>query len=257
MFRLPVSQLEITVRQPAGGEDLLLLESAEGGVNLAMALIRRVTRTADGGRVDAATLAVTDLEAILLLIRREVFGDLVRTDAWCQAEACRARFDISFRISEFLAHQRVQRPKWVEAAAEPGWFRLTQGAAEFRVPCAQDLADAAGAARPDCELMERCVRPAKLPAALERRVERALESMAPGLSQEMRAQCPECGAGMEVYFDVSQFVLRELRDQAAYIYRDIHLLASNYHWPEAKILNLPRNRRLQYAEMLAQAGGLG
>ena len=50
--------------------------------------------------------------------------------------------------------------------------------------------------------------------------------------------------------DPRQFTLRELRDQAVFIYEDTHLLAEHYHWPEAEILALPRERRLRYAQMV-------
>jgi hypothetical protein len=56
-----------------------------------------------------------------------------------------------------------------------------------------------------------------------------------------------------MYFDVQQFVLRELRDQATFLYEDVHLVASQYHWPESGILDLPSRRRVQYAEMIAEA----
>ena len=55
---------------------------------------------------------------------------------------------------------------------------------------------------------------------------------------------------MNVYFDVRQFVLRELRDHARTVLEDVHLLAFHYQWPEKDILALPRQRRLHYANAL-------
>jgi hypothetical protein len=59
---------------------------------------------------------------------------------------------------------------------------------------------------------------------------------------------------VEVYFDVETYVLREWSDRAAGIYQDVHLLALHYKWPEDRILALPRNRRMQYVEMLRDQG---
>ena len=53
---------------------------------------------------------------------------------------------------------------------------------------------------------------------------------------------------MNFYFDVQQFVLRELRDHAASVYEDVHLLAFHYKWTEEDILRLPRSRRAHYTE---------
>ena len=78
-----------------------------------------------------------------------------------------------------------------------------------------------------------------------------MDAMAPSLSDALKGSCPECGAALEMYFDVQQFVLRELRDQATFLYEDVHLVASQYHWPESSILDLPSRRRAQYAEIIA------
>jgi hypothetical protein len=49
-------------------------------------------------------------------------------------------------------------------------------------------------------------------------------------------------------------VLRELRDHAATIFEDVHLLAVYYKWPEEDILALPRSRRLRYGAALRDQG---
>jgi hypothetical protein len=59
---------------------------------------------------------------------------------------------------------------------------------------------------------------------------------------------------MQFSFEIVAFVLRELRDHAAAIYQEVHLLALNYQWPEEHILALPRERRTYYAEALRSQG---
>ena len=76
-----------------------------------------------------------------------------------------------------------------------------------------------------------------------------MEVLAPSLAHDLQGQCPECGAVVEVYFDPLQFSLCELRQEAAFLYEDVTLLARCYHWSEADILTLPRQRRLRYAEL--------
>jgi len=81
-----------------------------------------------------------------------------------------------------------------------------------------------------------------------------MEAIAPAFSRSMVGRCPECNQAFDFHFDVFSFVLRELRNHAASIYQDVHLLALHYKWPERQILKMPRSRRLQYVEMLRDQG---
>jgi hypothetical protein len=141
----------------------------------------------------------------------------------------------------------------VESAPdEAGWFRFRGASAApvlFRPPTAADQMDAVGRPDPVRALWQRCVRHDTVNAALRRRIETALATLAPPLSDELEGRCFECGRTVPIFFDVSQFVLTELRDAAGAIYDDVHLLASRYHWLEAAILALPRARRTRYAEL--------
>jgi hypothetical protein len=80
-------------------------------------------------------------------------------------------------------------------------------------------------------------------------VETAMETMAPSLCTDLAGTCPECGAGVEAIFDPLHFTLRELRDQASFVYEDVCSIAHHYHWSEADILALPSARRTRYAEL--------
>lgn len=82
-----------------------------------------------------------------------------------------------------------------------------------------------------------------------------MEKLAPPFSGEIEGQCPECGARVNFWFDVAAYVLRELRFDAELLYEDIHQLAMRYHWSEQEILNLPRQRRMQYVELALLQGG--
>lgn len=254
MFRLPVSGLEVVLQQPTGAEDLLLLEALPGSTDLALALIARVAQPSGGAVLNWDALTITDLETMLLLLRRMVFGDLVRADFICPTDGCRAHIDVAFRIGDYLAHHKPHPPRGLEPADEAGWFRFREEPVKFRLPNAADQMAIAHEPQPDRELIRRCIQPAKIPARLRQRVEGAMESLAPNLSHALQGKCPECQTAVGVYFDVQQFILQELRDQAAFVYGDIHLLALHYHWSEERILTLPRNRRVYYAEMLRQGG---
>lgn len=250
---LPVSGLAVTLNPLTGAEEMLLLEAAsdQGEAALVLALLERVARTTPD-RPDWAGLAITDADALLLSLRQAVFGDRMQAESACPDPECGARIDLSLSVAAYLAHHAVTWPRGVETEEESGWFRLRDTAITFRRPTLGDQIAAARQADPAAALQERCLRPFPLPARRRQQVERALEALAPSLNGALQALCPECGASLLLPFSPRAFTLRELREQAAFLYADIHLLAREYHWPEAAILSLPRRRRLHYAEAIRQ-----
>ena len=254
--RLPISGIEVILREPVGAEDILLLEAPAFDTAFALELIARLASPAHGQAVEWSDLCVTDLDALLLLLRQKLLGNLIRTDILCPAADCGARIDVAFRIGEYLAHHRPRTARHVEAADEPGWFRLRNTPVSFRLPTVADQLVVAQASKPERELIRRCIRPTEISARLLKRVETAMETLAPSLSQDLQGQCPQCEMNVDMYFDVQQFVLSELRDQARFMYEDVHVLALHYHWSQAEILALPRGRRTHYAEMIQQERSL-
>ena len=250
MFRLPVSGLEVRLRHPSGAEDVSLLEAREYDMRLQLALLSSLAQPAGVAEVEWATLTVTDLDALLLHLRQLVFGDLIQADMNCPSAGCGARVDVVFRIGDYLKHHEPHNARGVEKANEDGWFRLRQTSVEFRLPTGADQIAVTGHAQAERELIRRCVRPSKTPARLLKRVETAMGALAPSLSDFVRGTCAECGATVDIFFDPQHFILRELRDQARFVYVDVHLIAERYHWTEADILALPRERRINYAETI-------
>jgi hypothetical protein len=246
-----VTGLEVSLRPPAGVEDVFLREATYDGPLLSLALVERLVRTADGETIDWSSLPVTDIEALLIALRQQVFGDRINTDLPCLAPACGTRMDVSFRLSEYLIYHRPHRPRGVvDSDAESDWYQLRDADVRFRLPNVADQVAARYSPQPVRELVRRCIQPEDAPARERRRAENAMSALAPSLSHELEAQCPECHARVAFYFDVQHFVLSELRGQAAYVYEDVHLIAQSYHWPEDVILALPLSRRLRYAELV-------
>lgn len=254
--RLPVSGMEVMLRQPTGAEDMLLLEASTYDAALALQLIAHLASPANGLAVEWSTLCVTDLEALLLLLRQMLFGDLISTDVICPAKDCGKRVDVAFRIGEYLAHHSPRTARGVEPADEAGWFRFRDVPVSFRLPNAADQVIVSQLPKPEYELIQRCIRPTQISARMLKRVETAMEALAPGLSDNVHGVCPECGATVTMYFDAQQFTLSELCNQAMLIYEDVHVLAKHYHWSQAEILALPRSRRAHYTEMVHQERSL-
>jgi hypothetical protein len=250
MIHLPVSQTEVRLRPPTGADDLQLLEMAGNDpLDISVAWLDALGQRADGSPLDAASLPLTDLEWLLLEQRRLLLGEEITARSRCIAARCGALTDIGFRIGEYLAHHQPRIPKQVKRAELPGWFRLCNAAVLFRPPTGADVAAVRRLPHPEKELARRSLHPETASAVERRRVERALEALAPGLSGEVEGRCPECGMISRFWFDVHGYIQRELRFDAELLYEDVNLLAGRYHWEEQRILALPRARRVHYAEL--------
>ena len=282
---LPVSGQRVVLCAASGTEDLLLLEGRESDLALALALVNRLVRATDpeapdGKPADWCHLTASDLDVLMLRLRQGMLGARVQADAPCSGAGCGSRIDISFEIDAYIAHHfsRDAGAKNLRAAPiaeQPGWFypALSRGGKEnsaaraashrrgaraptekicFRLPTVADLLAVAHGADPAKDLAQRCIRPPGISGRERRRVEAAMEAMAPSLSHDLQGICPDCGATVTVYFDARRYCLRELKDRSAFVYQDIDVLARRYHWAEADILAMPRNRRMNYAEFARQ-----
>jgi hypothetical protein len=245
----PVSK-SWALRAPTGEQDLLLAEAPSLDTKLAFELLSALARHPDGHPPDWDELSAGAFEALLMALRQRVFGDLVRAEARCPSSTCRATIDVSFSTADLLESRQPSRPRGVKPARRPGWYSLS--GATFRPVRAWDRAAAARVPDPERELIRRSVRPAGATRVLLDRVERAMVHLDPLVSREISGNCPMCAAPVRMYFDVQSFVLEELRQQAVFVFDDVHLLASRYRWTEERILAMPRSRRRRYAERILE-----
>jgi hypothetical protein len=254
MFALSVVGFDVKFELPTGADDIVLLEAGTLDLGVAVTFLARVADRRDAP-LDWMSLSMTDIDVLLLRLRQRLLGDAVRAEIVCAANGCRAWADIVFSIDNYLDHHRPKQPSRVVPLTDD-WFRLVGEDVEFRVPCVGDQLAVVTEPRPEQALLHRCVRPAGITSRLRRRVETAMEAMAPSLASELQGTCPECGTAVTAWFDPLQYTLRELRDQAAFVYEEVCAIARLTHWSEAEILSLPAARRARYAA-LAQPGMAG
>jgi hypothetical protein len=253
-FRLPVSGLDLLFRQPTGAEDLILLEAGDPDVDLAISVLSALARSGAGESVDWASLSVTDLDAALLALRRELIGDRIASTVRCP---CGETIDIDFRVGDYLAQHAPRRLESIPAVErdEGGWYRLRGASVRFRLPSCADQSAIQRRADAQEELVRRCFEPEKVARRVVRRIESAMEALAPDLCGVLEGICPGCGATVQVAFDPQAYVLDELKQRAAFLLEEISLIAGHYHWSERDILALPQTRRARYAELLFDGGG--
>ncbi|MGA2009428.1 MAG: hypothetical protein ABSH51_02675 [Solirubrobacteraceae bacterium] len=246
---LPVSGVALHLREPTGDDELIALEQGPLAAATMLALAQRLGRDDAGRPIEWAQLPAVDLAAGALLIRRAWLGERIRTETICPTPGCAEPIDVSFRISDYLAHHRSAQVRGLEAT-DDGWYAVRGGSIAFRVPTIDDVVTAQVEHRDGDWLGGRCLRPASAPPADRRRAERMLERVAPRLDGPITGHCPACDASVELHFDPIGYVVSELRDVSAGLYADVHELAFAYRWSEAAILGLSRGRRHSYVAMI-------
>lgn len=244
---LPASGTRVWLRDACGEDEMLVLASAGPPPTTMLALAGRLATDPAGEPIDWMSLPAVDLAAAALLIRSSWLGDAIRSEALCSSHTCGEPIDITFGITAYLEHHRPRRARGI-SHLDDGWMSLDGTDARFRIPTIEDLL---AALREDRQaVVERCVQPQRPPAAALRRIDRALEALAPRLDGELSGTCPDCGATVDLYFEPIGYVLQELRDSCSTVYAHVHELALAYHWPEPAILTLDRGRRRRYVAMV-------
>lgn len=249
---LPVSDVRVGLRPMTGEAEALLAESRPEDPALTIALLERL------GEAPVAwhALPVHDIDVLMVRLRQVLAGDRVVAEVSCGGAGCGQRVDMSFNLGGYVAHHRP-RPAhgrgWTVSPSPdaPGWHRIEADGIEttlFRPPTLSDQIAVAGASDEAAMLAARCIRPEGLRGRVRRRVEAAMEAMAPPLARSLQGHCPDCGAAIEAWFDARLYCLQDLCARARFVFEDIDLLAERYHWSEREILRLPRARREFYAE---------
>jgi hypothetical protein len=221
------------LREPTGADELAIDDI---GTAAAIALIDRSLVSQGPGTLTpghAARLAAADRDQVLVRLHDLCFGDRIANSLHCPA--CARPFDFSFSLSALAAH--------VHDAAEPApSLRLPSGADELEV-AALDPAEA------ETALARRCLGDDADTAAIACFGDR-LARAAPIISLDLDAPCPECGCVLKAPFDLQGFFLARLRAARASLLREVHKLASHYHWSAAEILALPRGVRRSFVALI-------
>ncbi len=195
-----------------------------------------------GNKVNAAWIVTADRDRLLALLYISMYGPKIESTVSCRE--CKQKFDLDFSLDELLQHYRP------EAIADDGRYHLEPGIS-FRLPNGEDemLINGLVGAEAERQLLERCLLEGNAETDNEK-VQLKMAELAPVLSLEMQAVCPECNQMQLVQFDMQSFFLTKLIQERSLLIREIHNIASQYHWPQQEILNLPRNLRKQYAALI-------
>lgn len=249
--RTPIAGTPYRWREATGYDDILLLERGPGLATAVELLARRVYGE-NGEPLDAGALPVGDVDAIIVALRRAALDDQLIAEGMC--DACDARVDIAFSLAAYLEHHRPRRARGAEVS-EPPWFRLSRYELAFRPPTAADVLGSADGDEDPARALAECCMQGELSSRARRAAEQALAVVAPTLRADVHGTCPECGADILLDVDARELCLEELRFLGGAVLEDVHLIASEYHWSEPEILELPSSRRAAYAEYVRAGRG--
>lgn len=269
---------DIELLQLSGREEELLADNkAVISASLVSTIISRcVSRIGTISPVSvevARNLLVADRQYIMLKLREATFGERIQSTIRCPWPDCGKKVDIDFSIRDIPFRESCDKgPLYKMTLSRGAAFEGDKGNAckevTFRLPNGGDqetvspyIYDNEGKAL--TELLKRCIRSIgtadepedelveKLTPLERMEIEKRMEEVAPKAELKMEANCPECGRDFDAPFDLQEFFFGELRTSRDLLYREVHYLAYHYHWGEAEILEMPRDKRRGYIEILA------
>jgi len=273
---------QAVLRPLTGNEEELL---AEVGAKESASLVTRVlgrclVQLGDICPVTEETvreLLVADRQFLLLKLREITFGDRVQASVSCPRPDCGKKVDIDFSTTDIPVKESTEKgPLYrMELSTKAAFKNSEDEAAEhrgykevtFRLPNGGDQEAVSpllreNEARALNMLLERCVQSigpienpgpdqvAQLSPTARMEIEKHMAAVAPHVTLDMTADCPECRREFSLPFDLHDFFFGELRTGLDLLYRDVHYLAYHYHWPEHEILEMTREKRHRYIDIL-------
>lgn len=202
-----------------------------------------------------ATLSLGRRNALLLRLRRQIFGEALACRASCPS--CDAPLEFTANVADLLLPDHGN--------ADDACFEVRVGelTASMRLPNSADLLAAGRCADTDSArraLILRCVAHAQiagdpldasaLPAGMFAALADEAAARDPQADMLIAMTCPACGASWQAPLEIASFLWHELEAAAQRIWREVHVLARAYGWREADILAMSAGRRQRYLELI-------
>ena len=188
-----------------------------------------------------------------------------RVTGRCPEEDCLQRIEFDLPIEEMLALQRrAEERAWLDWENGEFSLRLRRPTGcdqrEWRACSFTNPLEARSAmlrslvvepeASPDAARGED--RPWEETPGLAETLEGCLDEFDPLVGFSVRTFCPHCGVETDQALDLETLALSALERIQEQRLRDIHRLASRYHWSESEILGLSPERRARYLQWIQE-----
>lgn len=199
---------------------------------------------------------IGEIDAFLLQLYSSMFGNRLECTANCPA--CTAILDLTLTVDNLLIGHGSGKDTYQLQYGDP------PAEIYFRLPGHKDLLLLHEEKPHDTlrkSLAERCVLYAEqngeriLPVPLSGE---AIDAVSKAMSREdpqaeiiLNMQCSECRHEWQTIFDIIDFFWQKINAEAKTLITEIHLLAQAYGWTESEILELSRERRKLYIELVS------
>jgi hypothetical protein len=199
-------------------------------------------------------LLAGDRDFLVLQLRRLTLGDEFHVVFTCTA--CGSKMDVLFGADTVPVTVRPQTR--AEYSIQVGLDGHSGPTVRFRLPCGADQ-EAVVSLEPELGadmLLDRCILGSSgrsFSSADRQKIADAMEEFAPQVDLELDLVCPDCENLFLAPFDTTAFFFNEMRVSSGQLLREIHSLAFYYHWSQAEILGLRRDRRRTYLGFLSEA----
>lgn len=211
-------------------------------------------------------LAMGDREALLLHVRRMIFGE--RIECVVQCPACPERMDFPLQVSELLVSetgnpkQRYEEIFFLDGVRFRVKLRhVTGGDVETVVrntPVPEAVVRGLLVHCVDWIYQEEehggeavAVPAEQWPADLVAQISARLAELDPQAEIRLQLTCPVCEHSFATSFDTADYLLRELSERERRLHEEVHQLALAYHWSETDILRMTPRKRKLYLDILA------
>jgi hypothetical protein len=213
------------------------------------------------GRIPAddqvvSDLCVADRQYLMLRLDAILNGELMWLKVGCRQ--CESPFDVEVKRCDLPVKPAGKQYPFVTLSIRDREIRL-------KVPTGKDQAaiETNNKEEAMAQLLKRCITSVNggLPeqdcldsftADDIERIDTALDEASPAVCSQLLVTCPECGQEQQAHLD--HYSLGHMNP--AFFYDEIHTLASHYHWSESDILDLPRNRRRLYLNLISRSDGM-
>lgn len=234
---------------PLRGTDEMLVEdvSTRTALLLLDQLLHRVHPEQATDAFKVADIVTADRDRIFASLYMYLYGNKIESAITCRH--CGSLFDLDFSLPSLLDHYQLSSA----GASAEGVYEIEQET-RFRLPTGADellLTEYSETTAEDF-LLSRCLIKGdiKMVGGL---VQEKMAEIAPVLNLVLQAHCPECSTDQAVHFDIQTFFLTRLKQEYPQLMREVHRIASCYHWPADSILLLPRHQRKQFVQLIESA----
>jgi hypothetical protein len=248
-------------------------ESASLVTTVLSRCLRRVGSISPVSEDVVRNLLIADRQYLLLKLREVTFGGQIQATISCPWPDCGKRVDIDFSIEDIpIKESKEKGPTYkMELSLEAAFVDYNNKEYRkiiFRLPNGADQ-EAISPLLPENEaraltmLLARCIQnigPLKNPGNVQtsrlsplarKEIESQIAKVAPHVELKLAANCPECGREFMIPFDLHSYFFGEMLTDINLLYREVHYLAYHYHWSEQEIMEMPREKRHKYIEVLA------